>query len=90
MNFDDLPTEVRELVDALAKRGERHPDPEVAVAADEWAVETLSRGGSVGALLAGAIDFGLSVLLGGGGGGTTGSLIAQRRLAKRIRALPAA
>jgi hypothetical protein len=90
VTFDDLPTEVRELVEALAKSGERHPDPEVAAAADEWAAETLSRGGSVGALLALALDFGLSVLLGGGGGGASGSLLAPRRLARRIRALPAA
>jgi hypothetical protein len=87
--FDDLPTSVREEVDALSKLGERHPDPEVAAAAREWADETLSRGGSVGALAAGVLDFGLSALLGGGGGGTAGSLIAKRRLAKRIRALPA-
>jgi hypothetical protein len=87
VTFEELPATVREDVAAYATRGERHPDPEIAAAADEWARETLSHGGSLGAWAAIVVDLGVSTLLGGGGGGTGGSILAKRRVAKRIRRL---
>lgn len=84
VSFEALSEDVREEVDYYSRAGLHHPDPEVDRLAQDWAAETLSRGGTVGAYAAMVLDFAVSILLGGGGGGTTGNIISKRRMARRI------
>ncbi len=70
----------REVLRA-ARRGQEHPEPEVAGAALRWAQEVtapreLARAGVIGLLLA--------LLDGAAGGGWSGMAIAERRAARRI------
>jgi hypothetical protein len=76
-DFDALPSGTRKEVERLAKQGHRHPDPDVAAAATVWANKRL-HAGRFGRVIAVILDVAL------GGGAMIGTLIAQRRLAKRI------
>jgi hypothetical protein len=76
-----LSEEERRAVRRYARRGQEHPDPEIAQAAKVWATETLHRDNR--AEVAGSVLFGILVD-GAFGGGWLGSLIGERRSAKKI------
>lgn len=83
--FERLPRATRAEVARLAKKGQRHPDPHVAELAASWAASYTG---------AAEITFGLIVgiavdTLTGGLDGSAGVAIAQRRLARRLRAISA-
>ena len=75
----DLSRQDQRTVVRLARRGQRHPDPQVARVADEWAREMLGRddrsGGSIATIIVGALL---------GDGASVGEAVRNYRAAKRI------
>lgn len=67
----------------LARKGRRHPDPEIAMAAEQWARETLQPAAKRRILW----GIPLSFIEGAVGGGWLGMSIAEIRAAKRVLAL---
>ena len=73
----------RRQVRKCARRGERHPDPEIASAAEEWARSVLKPADSVPrAAFGAAVNLLIDALT--GGGGWLGSMLSERRYAKKI------
>jgi hypothetical protein len=80
-SWQDLTQAQRREVEALARKGQRHPSRGVARVAYDWAIESGGEGGFlslVGTGLAAAID----VAFGGGS-----KAVAELRLARRIARL---
>jgi hypothetical protein len=78
----DLSWKEQRTVLRLARRGNRHPDPNVARAAEEWAREWFQRASDKSYV----VSWTVTVIVGGvlGDGSSIGEALRNRRAAKRI------
>lgn len=84
--FRELPRATQRDVEKLARKGQGHPDPEVAMAAHMWALEVRERYARVPGAggVAFMFDVAISSVVGVVTGMVGGQQLAERLLAKQL------